>query len=305
MIIFITLLLSKYLFIIISSVPNMKQLLLVWICTLLLTWCSHQSQPLADTKFDEHHGHDMEVKKTQESQTGMISTIDLLKPLNPVAITTWLVDYFSGVQWYLAQPSSGKNLPAVVIIHEWRWLNDSIKQMADVIAMNGYRVLAVDLYQWQVAMNMDQAKALSSALDQSGATLNLLEAEKYMRWASSKVASLGWCLWGKQSLQLSMASDTLDATVVYYGRLPTDPQLIKNIDGPLLGIFAELDSGIPPSSVNEFEAILQQQGKQDYSIKIYSWVNHAFANPTGKAFAKEATLDAWVKTIQFLDKYLK
>ncbi|MEY3197934.1 MAG: hypothetical protein RL023_771 [Candidatus Parcubacteria bacterium] len=108
---------------------------------------------------------------------------------------------------------------------------------------------------------MDQAKILSSALDQSGATVNLIAAESFLRKNSTKVASRGRCLGGKQSLELSMASTTLDATVVYYGRLPTDIEKIKTVNEPLLGIFAELDNGIPPASVNAFQASLDTEGK--------------------------------------------
>jgi carboxymethylenebutenolidase len=53
--------------------------------------------------------------------------------------------------------------------------------MAEVLAMNGYKVLAVDLYNGQVATDMDQAKTLSSSLDQEASTRNLLVAEQYLR----------------------------------------------------------------------------------------------------------------------------
>jgi carboxymethylenebutenolidase len=261
---------------------------------------------MTDKVFDEHHGHDMEEKEKKETDTGSaVSTIDLLKPSTLIALTTGSVEYISGTMWYLAQPVSGDNLPWVVIIHE-RWgLNSHIKEMADVIAMQWYRVLAVDLYGGKVAADMDQAKTLSSALDQTGSTTNLLAAESYLRKNSPKVASRGRCLGGKQSLELSMASTTLDATVVYYGRLPTDLEKIKTVNEPLLGIFAELDNGIPPASVMEFQSGLDTQGIKWYDITIYSWVNHAFANPTGKAFAKDATLDAWKKALTFLENNLK
>lgn len=272
-----------------------------------LWWCSMGDKTAMNDKiFDEHHGHDMEEKEKKEADTGAsISTIELLKPITLVALTTGSVEYFSGTMWYIAQPVSGDNLPWIVIIHERRWLNSHIKEMADVIAMQWYRVLAVDLYGGKVASDMDQAKTLSSSLDQTGSTTNLLAAESYLRKSSAKVASRGRCLGGKQSLELSMASTTLDATVVYYGRLPTDLEKIKTLNEPLLWIFAELDNGIPPASVIEFQSGLNAQGLKWYDITIYSWVNHAFANPTGKAFSKEATMDAWKKVLLFLEKNLK
>ncbi len=268
----------------------------------MLAWCTHQPDTnLTDGQFEHQHAVDMASKDAQEQSWSKVGTVELLAPTNAQQITTGSVEYTTWVQWYLAQPVNAPDAPGVVIIHERRWLNDNIKQMAEVLAMNGYKVLAVDLYNGQVAVDMDQAKTLSSSLDQEASTRNLLAAEQYLRSLNStKVASLWWCLWGKQSLELSAASESLDATIVYYGRLPTSTGQIATINRPLLGIFAELDNGIPPASVNAFEQVLGSQWASWYDITIYSGVNHAFANPTGQAFAKEATLDAWRKTLEFL-----
>jgi carboxymethylenebutenolidase len=167
--------------------------------------------------------------------------------------------------------------------------------------------LAVDLYDGEVADDSSRARELSSSIDQDWATQNLLAAEDYLRtqrW-SDKVASLWWCLWGKQSLQLSLASNTLDATVIYYGRLETDPDVVEAINTPILGIFAENDQWIPPSQVEMFEEALAQVGISDQAdITIYPWVDHAFANPSGNNYSAEATQQAREKTISFLQNNL-
>ena len=73
---------------------------------------------------------------------------------------------------------------------------------------------------------------------------------------------------------------------------------------PVLGIFAELDQGIPPQLVNEFESALNELEIEN-DIYIYPEVNHAFANPSGERYAPEASMDAWQKTINFLETNLK
>jgi len=40
-------------------------------------------------------------------------------------------------------------------------------------------------------------------------------------------------------------------------------------------------------------------------IYIYEGVGHAFANPSGSNYAPKETMDAWMKTIDFLNKHLK
>lgn len=276
--------------------------------TLLLTGCaSKQIQP--DDSFEEKHANDMQQKMDQEEKPTaggeQISTIDLLTPTRPLVINEMIVEYSSWTYWFYAESVDNPSAPAVILIHEWWGLNDHIKDMARIIAMNWYKALAVDLYKGQVATDMETAKTLSSSLVQKETTTNLLAAEAYLRTKTDKVASLWRCLWWKQSLELSLASNTLDATIIYYGRLTGDATTLQNINEPILWIFAENDSGIPPSAVAEFEQGLIAAGKTWYDITIYSGTNHAFANPTGNAFAKEATLDAWSKVLWFLKTNLE
>ncbi|MGC2428985.1 MAG: dienelactone hydrolase family protein, partial [Nitrososphaeraceae archaeon] len=63
------------------------------------------------------------------------------------------INYFDSSSGYLVYPSAttGKKLPAVIMIHENRGLNDNIKSMANTLAREGYVVLAVDLFKGQVA----------------------------------------------------------------------------------------------------------------------------------------------------------
>jgi carboxymethylenebutenolidase len=230
--------------------------------------------------------------------------LDLLVPEVEVDIVTEEVVYFEDVEWFLAYPQDDPNAPGIVMIHERRWLNEHIEDMARVLAMNGYRVLAVDLYEWQVATEFEQARTLSSQLDDDRALQHLLAAETYLRSMTDRVASLWRCLWWAQSLNLSIASDTLDATIVYYGRLPEDTDRIASINQPLLGIFAADDTSIPVSAVDSFVQELDALGMTSYDITIYPGVWHAFANPTGNNFSQAETISAWEQTLAFLDRVL-
>lgn len=286
---------------------TMKKLfLLSWIalCSLFIVWCASPiaQQDSDEDPFEEKHAQEMEKKDEKEDMLAWETspTLDLLMPENPVAVVTEMVEYADGVEGFLAYPQDNPQAPGVVVIHEWWGLNDHIKDMAEVLAMQWYRALAVDLYKGNVAADSEEARTLSSGLDQEEATQNLLAAEEYLRQESPKVASLWRCLGGKQSLELSLASESLDATVIYYGRLTDDGETLQNINQPVLGIFAENDWGIPPSAVASFQAGLDSIGKNDYDITVYSGVDHAFANPTGGNYEKEATVDAWNKTLNFL-----
>ena len=123
-------------------------------------------------------------------------------------------------------------------------------------------------------------------------------------FSSEKIASIGWCFGGGQSLNLALNNDALDATVIYYGSLVTDSERLSSINWPVLGIFAELDNGVAVDSVHAFESTLDELEIPN-DINIYPGVDHAFANPSGERYAPNESKDAWSKTISFLESNLK
>lgn len=222
------------------------------------------------------------------------------------SIESETVQYFGNVTGYLAKPTDDGNYPGIVMIHEWWGLNDNIKEMADKLASHGYVVLAVDLYNGKFATTSEQARELISSFDSQSGLQNMNAAFAFLEenYSPEKIGSIGWCFGGGQSLNLALNNNGVDATVIYYGSLVTDTETLSAINWPVLGIFAELDQGITPDTVNAFESSLNELGIPN-DITIYSGVNHAFANPSGESYAPEESKDAWNQTIVFLESNLK
>ena len=220
-------------------------------------------------------------------------------------VETANVSYFGNSNGYLAKPTADGKFPGIIMIHEWWGLNDNIKQMAEKLASHGYVVFAVDLYDGQIGTTADEARQLRTSFEQSQWTDNMNTAVSYLEenHSPSSLGSIGWCFGGAQSLNLALNNENMDATVIYYGQLVTDPEKLSKIDWPVLGIFAELDNGIPPETVKEFEMSLDEVGIQN-DITIYPGVNHAFANPSGDRYAPEESKDAWQKTLMFFEDSL-
>ncbi len=235
------------------------------------------------------------------------------------------VNYYKESYGYLVYPININNnnnslnffkvekIPAVLMIHEWWGLNDNIKNMADKLAEEGYVVLAVDLFNGKIALNpTDAMKLVKETMENSNESLSNMKAGiKYLSSLefvdSSKIASLGWCFGGGQSLQLSLNTDSnnqLAATVIYYGNLITEKQQLSKINWPVLGIFGSEDKNIPVSEIKKFQDSLISNNISS-EIYIYKGVGHAFANPTGDNFAPKETQDAWEKTLNFLEKNLR
>lgn len=245
-----------------------------------------------------------------------VSNLTLSEDLGNVGLENKTVRYFEDAKGYLVYPvsstdSQGK-LPAVVMIHEWWGLNQNIKDMANLLAKQGFVVLAADLYHGNVTDNPQVAMDLVQIArnDQNSSVANLQAAVKYLSLApnvdSTKIASLGWCFGGGQSLQLALNSQEhpLAATILYYGTpLVTDKESLAKIKWPVLGIFGDNDQAIPIPEINQFRTSLNQSGITN-EIEIYKGVGHAFANPSGDNYAPKETADAWERTLSFLKKYV-
>ncbi|WP_415280984.1 dienelactone hydrolase family protein [Candidatus Nitrososphaera sp. FF02] len=226
-------------------------------------------------------------------------------------LETGMVNYYGNASGYLAQPAQSEGqLPAVVMIHENRGLNDFVKGAADRLAAEGYVVLAADLFNGQVTADQDEARALTAQVRENpeAAIENLNAAVAHLASLENvdgeRIASLGWCFGGGFSMQLALnAEQPLAATVIYYGSLVTDQEELSVIEWPVLGIFGSEDQVISVESVEQFEQALDANGIEN-EIYIYEGVGHAFANPSNAGHAPEETQDAWEKTLAFLSEHV-
>jgi carboxymethylenebutenolidase len=294
----------------------MKSIVLPIVMVLLFSGCINQQQPSEESQPILISGDAGDTSGHIGCQEGEINEDGYCIPSNEnnaelfgrdldTVVESAGVD--EGVTGFLAKPKTPGYYPGVVMIHEWWGLNDNIKEMARILAGEGYVVFAIDLYDGEVASDSIKARELATSVrnNPEDAIQKMRDAVRYLKETENvvKVASLGWCFGGQQSLQLSL-NEGLDATVIYYGQLVTDKQELTSISGPVLGIFGAEDSSIPVAQVKEFESSLNDLGVEN-EIHIYPGVGHAFANPSGSNYAKEETIDAWGKTLSFLNKNLK
>jgi carboxymethylenebutenolidase len=110
---------------------------------------------------------------------------------------------------------------------------------------------------------------------------------------------------GGYALDVALQEPTLAADVINYGHLATDPEALKKINAPILGLFGGQDKGITPDDVHKFEQQMKGLGKQ-IEVKIYDDAGHAFENPNNKEGYRAADAeDAWKRTVEFLSSTLK
>lgn len=222
------------------------------------------------------------------------------------------VTYKSGdetVKAILYTPAGKGPFPALIVIHEWWGLNDWVKEQAGKLADEGYVALAVDLYRGKVADNSDLAHELMRGLPEDRATRDLKAAYAFLAVRpdvkKDRIGAIGWCMGGGYALAAALAEPGLDADVINYGRLVTDPDELKKIHAPVLGLFGGQDRGITPDDVKKFQVAMEKEGKK-IDVKIYPDAGHAFENPHNKqGYRPEDAADAWQRTVAFLAANLK
>ena len=205
---------------------------------------------------------------------------------------------------YVARPKGAAH-GALLVLHEWWGLNDWVKSESDRYAGQGYLVLAVDLYGGRVASTAEEAQKLMGALEEKASTEIEVAGIDWLAQAlpGKKIATLGWCMGGGQSLNASLASrGKVSATVIYYGLPVTDVSVLKRLQGPVLGIWAKRDGWITPEKVAAFDLALKDAGIK-HEFRSYD-ADHAFANPSGGRYNPPAAQDANEATRRFLKSVL-
>ncbi len=222
------------------------------------------------------------------------------------------VSYKSGdetVQGILYTPSGKGPFPALIVIHEWWGLNDWVKEQASKLADEGYVALGVDLYRGKVATTSELAHEIMRGMPEDRAKRDLQAAFEFLasqpNVKKERIGAIGWCMGGGYSLEVALQEPTLAADVINYGHLATDPDALKKINAPILGLFGAQDHGITPDDVHKFEQTLKHLGKK-IDVKIYDDAGHAFENPNNKdGYRATDAADAWKLTVDFLASNLK
>ena len=208
----------------------------------------------------------------------------------------------------LYAPDGEMKLPGVVLIHENRGLDDHIRGIARRLAAEGFRVLAVDALceQGGPKADLEQTQKAIGALYVEHNVANQVAAVNFLAdhpQGNGRVGCLGFCWGGGVTNQVAVASDRLNAGVVYYGKSPS-PDQVPAINAPMLLHYAEDDGSVNPT-VPPYQAALEEHGKR-YVLHQYEGAKHAFNNDTrADRHHPQASALAWQRTVAFLSEELK
>lgn len=212
------------------------------------------------------------------------------------------------VRAYVAKPEGEGPFPTVIMIHEFYGLRESIVGKADFLAKEGYLVIAPDTFRGSTTSWIPRAiyQVINTKPEDVNTDLDSVYAwlETQSDVDAGRIAILGFCYGGRTSLVYSLHNSKLAATVIFYGSPETDPEVLKSLPGPVLGIFGGADQSISVEEVDQFDKALTIANIQ-HEITVYDGQPHAFVENVEGIQAGGAQGEAWAQMLAFLEKNLK
>ena len=205
---------------------------------------------------------------------------------------------------YVAGPEEAT--AAVVLVHDWFGVSPFYDAAAQRLAGQGYRVVAVDLYDGHRATTHEEASSLLGALRDELAARKLDAAIKYSAQRDRQVAAMGFSMGAKHALAAALRNGSVRATVLWYGETMRDPEILHRLSGPVLLVVGSRDG---PSAADDSLAFSKAADSAGVGAEVYVYpgADHAFAQPLfnqGRTYDPAATGVAWQLTESFLRRRL-
>lgn len=216
---------------------------------------------------------------------------------------------------YVASPKSTGRSPALIVLHEIFGVNETMRQLCDDFASQGYLAVCPDLY-WRQEPGVqlsdrtnaewEHSFSLYKNCDVEACVRDLLATLAHVRLmpaCNGKVGTIGYCLGGRLVWLFAARSD-VDCSVSYYGA-GIDNMLdeIYDIRMPMVMHIAGNDKFVSPDTRQKIVSALPKNPA--INAYIYEGAEHAFARPGGSSYHPEAAALANERTQAFLADRLK
>lgn len=216
------------------------------------------------------------------------------------------------VKSFLVFPETDKPVPAVIVIHENRGLNDWARSVADQLAAKGFVAIAPDLLSG-TGPNGGGTESFGAnatqgiyALSPEQVTSDLDAVAKYVSGldaTNDKIVVAGFCWGGGQSFRYATHNPELDAAFVFYGSAPSEEDLAK-LKVPVYGFYGGNDFRIT-GQVPKVSETLKSSGKK-FEPVTYEGAGHGFMRsgeaPDASAENKKAMEQGWERWVEILKK---
>ena len=198
---------------------------------------------------------------------------------------------------YVAWPELGEGpYPLVVMLHEFWGLDAATISKAELLAADGYVVVAPDVMRgrttrwlpsaiWQTMRTPDDRvrddidAVVAAFADAAG-----VDAER--------LAVMGFCFGGRMSLRYALERPAVRVTGVFYGSVTDSEAALRRLPGAVVGVFGAEDASIPLAQVDAFVRALAAAGVA-HDVRVFEAVGHAFVGDAVSIASDPVQAEAW------------
>jgi len=206
------------------------------------------------------------------------------------AVVSHKIEYFHEREkliGFVAYPEGGKNLPGILIVHDWAGLNELYQNRAIELAKQGYVAFSVDMYgQGRVGETNEEKQALMASIVndrtylRQRVHLGLEELKKSSAVDANRIGAIGFCFGGLCVLDLARMGANLKGVASFHGILKDAPECVTEvIKAQILILHGYDDPMVSPQDVIGFCEEMKQN-KAQFQVNMYSNTLHAFTNPS-------------------------
>lgn len=241
-----------------------------------------------------------------------VSMMALTVSQTAAAITTKNVTYTVDDQAYEGYYAKADkpNAPFILLIHDWDGLTDYERKRAEMLATEGYNVLAADMFGQGIRpTSVEENKRLTGALyDDRSKMRRLLEgalnAGRLQGNDVRKGVTMGYCFGGTVALELARSGFPQKAFVPFHGAfdIPTG-QSYDQTTGEILVFHGSADDSVSLESFATLGKTLEA-AKVPHEMITYSRAPHAFTVFGSDRYDARADKRSWNRYLDFLaDEY--
>lgn len=204
--------------------------------------------------------------------------------------------------------ATSEKRPGIIVVHEWRGINDYAKKRAEDLAKEGYVAFALDMYGDGKEIPQSEARSMSGKIGSDfpliesrfNAALDILKSSEYTE--TSNIAAIGYCFGGGIVLNMARLGTDVKGVVGFHSSLNTGLTAEKGkISTKILAFQGDMD---PAAPYEKQQAFIQEMkdAEADFSFVTYGNVPaHNFTNPAGRSYYENEANLAWAAMLNFFD----
>jgi carboxymethylenebutenolidase len=217
---------------------------------------------------------------------------------------------------YRAAPVGKANAPVVLVISEIFGVHEYIADVARRFAQAGYCAIAPELFvrQGDATSYGEIGKLIAEVISKVPDEQVMTDLDATVAWAkaqgadTSRLGITGFCWGGRITWMYNAHNPAVKAGVAWYGRLvgnasaltPKHPvDVAARLNGPVLGLYGEKDTGIPLDTVETMKAALAggNAAAKSSQFVIYPDAPHAFHADYRPSYRQAAAEDGWQRAL--------